>query len=234
VANTTESLDLYAKVEDLLENKEAITRLYHFYYDILSTYNFTTLLDIGCGNGAYLQHLQERFQEVETLGIDLSGVMVERAQAKGVNTKAVDLCELEGVFDVATAVFDMMNYLPKEALEGFFSCVRAHLNEGGYFIFDVNTLFGFETVAVGAYVVEEEKRFLAIDSDFEAGTYTADFTLFEAIGEYYTKVQERITQYYHPLKRLVKASGMKLVASHELSLYEMDEADKIVIVLQKV
>jgi len=234
MANTTESLDLYAKVEDLLENKEAITRLYHFYYDILSTYDFATLLDVGCGSGAYLLALQERFPFVKAKGVDLSGVMVERAKAKGVNAEAVDLCALDGRFDVMTAVFDMMNYLPKEALKGFFACVREHLSDGGYFIFDINTLFGFETVAVGAYVVEDESCFLAIDSDFEAGAYTADFTLFEANNGCYVKTQERITQYYHPLKRLVKASGMKLVASHELSLYEMDEPDKMVIVLQKV
>jgi len=233
MANTTDSLNLYAKVEDLLENKEAIELLYSFYYDILSQQTFHTLLDVGCGSGAYLQSLQKRFEGVKAKGVDLSSVMVERARAKGVDAQAIDLCELTETYDVLTAVFDMMNYLPKEALEGFFRCVKEHLNEGGVFIFDVNTLFGFEHVAVGAYVVEDERRFLAIDSDFESGVYRADFTLFEAENSCYKKQQESITQYYHPLKRLVKASGMKLVASYELSLYEMDEPDKLLIVLQK-
>jgi len=233
MANTTASLDLYAKVEDMLENTEAVESLYGYYYDILSQLSFSSLLDVGCGSGAYLLGLKEAFPVVQAKGIDLSGVMVERAKAKGVNAEAVDLCDLEGKYDVITAVFDMMNYLPPEALQGFFACIREHLNDGGCFIFDVNTLYGFENVAVGAYVVEDESRFLAIDSDFEAGQYHAVFTLFEKETECYQRTSQTIRQYYHPLKRLRKESAMKLVSSEDISLYGLEEADKMVVVLQK-
>ena len=233
MANSTESLDLYAKVEDLLENSEAINSLYGFYYDTLSQLSFDSLLDVGCGSGAYLVGLAERFPSVAVKGIDLSGVMVSRAKAKGVDAEAIDLCDLDGSFDVITAVFDMVNYLPKESLEGFFSCIRAHLNEGGYFLFDINTLYGFENVAVGAYVIEDETRFLAIDSDFGEGVYEAEFTLFEKQDSCYGKSQERIHQYYHTVEEIVTLSGMTLVSSDEIVLYGLGEADKQLVMLKK-
>ncbi len=232
MANTTESLDLYAKVEDLLENSEAIETLYGYYYDMLSQLPFDTLLDVGCGSGAYLTELQKQFPDVKAKGIDLSAVMVERAKAKGVDAEAIDLCQLQGQYDVITAVFDMMNYLPPQALAGFFDCIRARLNEGGLFIFDVNTLYGFENVAVGAFIVEDETRFLAIDSDFEAGEYRADFTLFEKRETCYEKSQETIRQYFHTMEALEDASGMKCVSSYDITLYG-DDTDKVMVVLQK-
>ena len=173
MANSKESLNLYAKVEDLLENSEAIEKLYGYYYDFLDTIEFKTLLDVGCGSGAFLVDIKNRYSPFIAKGIDLSSVMVQRARLKGVLAEAIDLCELQGRFDVLSAVFDMINYLPPQALKGFFECVEEHLNDDGYFIFDINTDFGFENVAVGAYIVEDEQRFLAIDSDYEDGVYEA-------------------------------------------------------------
>ena len=233
MANTTDSLDLYAKVEDLLENEEAIASLYDYYYQTLAQTDFETLLDVGCGSGAYLVALQEYFPQVKAKGIDLSPVMVAQAQAKGVDAEAVDLCDAAGKFDVITAVFDMMNYLPPKALSGFFTCIKAHLEAGGYFMFDVNTLYGFENVAVGAYIVEDETRFVAIDSDFEAGRYQADFTLFEKAEGCYNRTSQSIEQFYHSTEALLKASGMTLVADEPLSLYGFEEADKRFVILQK-
>ncbi|UFH60748.1 class I SAM-dependent methyltransferase [Sulfurovum mangrovi] len=85
------------------------------------------------------------------------------------DAECIDLCDLEGKYDVITAVFDMVNYLDAKALQRFLGCMADHLNEGGYFVFDINTLYGFENVAVGAFIVDDEARFLAIDSDFGRG-----------------------------------------------------------------
>jgi SAM-dependent methyltransferase len=232
--NTTDSLDLYAKVEDLLENEEAIGSLYDYYFTTLSQLDFDTLLDVGCGGGAFLAQLQQQFPHTQLKGIDLSPIMVARTKERGIDAEAIDLCLLEENYDVITAVFDMVNYLPPKQLIGFFDCIKARLNEGGYFLFDINTLYGFEQVAVGAYVVEDSKRFLAIDSDFESCAYHADFTLFEenAEGTYY-KSSQRINQFYHPIEAIAKASGMQVVVEQAISLYGLDQADKYFVILQK-
>ncbi len=233
MANSTASLDLYARVEDMLENEEAIASLYGYYYETLSQCTFDSLLDVGCGSGAYLLELQKHFPSVKAKGIDLSPVMAERARDKGIDAEAVDLCELDGKFDVITAVFDMVNYLPRQALEGFFGCIREHLNDGGCFLFDVNTRYGFENVAVGAYIVEDETRFLAIDSDFEEGRYEAKFDLFEREGECYRRSSQTVEQFYHTPETLVSVSKMQLLAKEPLSLYGFDEADKNFMLFQK-
>ncbi|MFT7880071.1 MAG: class I SAM-dependent methyltransferase [Sulfurimonas sp.] len=231
--NTSESLDLYAKVEDLLGIEEATPRLYAHYLLFLHSIQPKTLLDVGCGSGDFLLQMKNALELEEAKGIDLSPLMVERTQRKGMDAACIDLCDLEGKYDVITAVFDMVNYLDTESLQKFLGCVADHLNEGGYFVFDVNTLYGFENVAVGAFIVDDETRFLAIDSDFEKRTYQMELTLFEKEEERFVKSQEEITQHYHTIEALTSHSGLKLVSSEEVELYEMGEADKLFVVLQK-
>ncbi len=234
---TSDSLDLYAKVEDLLGVKEAAPRLYAHYLLFLNTIDFNSLLDVGCGSGDFLRQMQNALGIEEIMGIDLSPLMVSKTAEQDIPSQCIDLCDLNVKYDVMTAVFDMLNYLDKEALKDFLICVREHLNEGGYFLCDLNTLYGFENVAVGSYIVDDEERFLAVDSDFEAGEYSSEFTLFEKEGKglngSFRKSQEMIKQYYHEIDEVVTLSGLEFVSSDDVILYEMEEADKVFLILQK-
>jgi len=233
MANSSDSLDLYAKVEDLLGVKEAAPVLYAHYLLFLNSINFDLLLDVGCGSGDFLRQMQGALGIPHVKGIDLSPVMVTQTKAQGIDAECIDLCMLENSYDVITAVFDMLNYLDKAALKNFLKCVYEHLNEGGYFLCDINTLYGFEEVAVGSFIVDDERRFLTIDSEFDEGRYTSDFTLFEKEGECFRKYQETIRQYYHTLEEIVVLSSLELVQYDEVVLYEMEQADKIFMVLKK-
>jgi len=128
----------------------------------------------------------------------------------------------------------MLNYLSKDELSHFFSCVKTHLNKGGLFLCDINTLYGFENVAVGSYIVDDETRFLTVDSDFENGEYISEFTLFEKEGECFKKSQETIKQYYHTVDDIVELSGLELLVNDEVNLYELEDADKRFLVFQNV
>ena len=231
--NTASSLDLYAKVEDLLGVKEAAPSLYAHYLLFLNSIDFETLLDVGCGSGDFLVQMQQALDIPQVKGIDLSPLMVAKTKKLGLDAETVSLCDLEGKYDVITAVFDMLNYLTKEEFKTFLVCVREHLNEGGVFLCDINTLYGFENVAVGSFIVDDEERFLTVDSDFEENEYSAEFTLFEKENDRYIKSQETIKQYYHSVEELVKYSGLKLLADDDVSLYDFDEADKRFVVLGK-
>ena len=224
--NSSDSLDLYAKVEDLLGVKEAAPSLYAHYLLFLNSVDFETLLDVGCGSGDFLRQMQGALDIPKVKGIDLSPLMVAQTFEQGYEAECIDLCDLNGSYDVITAVFDMLNYLNKEALQRFLLCVKLHLNEGGIFLCDINTLYGFENVAVGSYIVDDEARFLTVDSDFEKGEYTSEFTLFEKEGERFKKSQETIRQYYHSVDDIVQFSGLELVANDEVKLYDFDEADR--------
>jgi len=234
VANTTaDSLDLYAKVEDLLGVKEVSPKLYAHYLLFLNPIDFTTLLDVGCGSGDFLVQMKQALDIPQVKGIDLSPLMVSKTRELGLDAESISLCDLEGKYDVITAVFDMLNYLTKEELKNFLSCVKEHLNDEGIFLCDINTLYGFENVAVGSFVVDDEERFLTVDSDFEEGQYISEFTLFEKESNHFKKSQEIIRQYHHTIEDIVKFSGLELLVSDEVTLYDFDEADKVFLVLRK-
>jgi predicted TPR repeat methyltransferase len=231
--NTSNSLDLYAKVEDLLGVKEVASKLYAHYLLFLNPIVFTSLLDVGCGSGDFLVQMKKALNILEVKGIDLSPLMAAKTKELDLDAECIDLCALEGKYDVITAVFDMLNYLDKTNLEHFLLCVKEHLNEGGFFLCDINTLYGFENVAVGSYIVDDEERFLTVDSDFEEDVYSAEFTLFEKEKDVYEKSQETIKQYYHSVEALVKYSGLECIESDDVNLYGLDDADKVFIVLRK-
>ncbi len=232
--NSSSSLDLYAKVEDLLGVKEAAPSLYAHYLFFLNSQDFDTLLDVGCGSGDFLRQMQGALDIPQVKGIDLSPLMVAQTVEQGYDAECIDLCALSGTFDVITAVFDMLNYLNKEQLEIFLSCVKAHLNEGGIFLCDINTLFGFENVAVGSFIVDDDERFLTVDSDFENGEYISEFTLFEKEGDCFKKSQDIIKQYYHTANDIVTLSTLELLENDDVNLYGLEEFDKRFVVLQKM
>lgn len=228
-----DSLDLYAKVEDLLGVKEAAPSLYAHYLLFLNSLEFDSLLDVGCGSGDFLRQMHGALDIPQLKGLDLSPIMVSQTRAQGYEAECMDLCDLKGSCDVITAVFDMLNYLDNAQLKRFLKCIAEHLNEGGVFLCDINTLYGFENVAVGSYIVDDEERFLTVDSVFEGGEYISEFTLFEKEGECFKKSQEIIKQYYHKVEDIVTLSGLKLLVNDEVNLYEFDEADKVFLVLKK-
>ncbi len=228
------ALDLYAKVEDLLGVNEVTPVLNAYYHETLEQMEFKTLLDVGCGSGGFLGELAQKQPEVKTLGIDLSPVMVEMTNAKGLNAQCIDLCKLEGKFEVITAIFDMVNYLDKKNLKRFLGCIEEHLAEGGHFIFDINTLFAFKVVAAGSFIKDGGERFVTIDSDYleDVGEYYMDFTLFEQKDDKFIKSQDSITQYYHKVNEIQKLTKMKLVSKKAISIYS-NEAEKFYLVFKK-
>jgi len=236
--NTSNSLDLYAKVEDLLGVKEAAPVLYAHYLLFLNSVEFDTLLDVGCGSGDFLRQMQGALDIPKVKGIDLSPLMVAQTLEQGYDAECIDICELNGTYDVITAVFDMLNYLNKEQLKRFLLCVKDHLHEGGLFLCDINTLYGFENVAVGSYIADDEERFLTVDSEFEDGEYSSEFTLFEKEGKglngCFRKSQEIITQYLHTWEEIENFSGLKLISQDDIYLYIEEVADKEFLVFQKV
>ncbi len=228
------ALDLYAKVEDLLGVHEVTPILNEYYFDTLDTLEFKTLLDVGCGSGGFLEELSIGYPHVKTKGIDLSPIMVEMTKAKGLNAECIDLCKLDGKYDVITAIFDMVNYLDKKSLKRFLGCVEERLEEGGHFIFDINTLYAFKVVAAGSYIKDAGERFVTIDSDYEEdrGEYFMDFTLFEKEGDAFVKSQDSITQTYHTVAEIEKLTNMKLVSKQPIAIYG-DEVEKFYLVFKK-
>jgi cyclopropane fatty-acyl-phospholipid synthase-like methyltransferase len=228
-----QSLDLYAKVEDLLGLEEASADLRSYYIDTLKEHSFESLLDIGCGKGEFLVDIQREFNPKRLLGVDLSPLMVKATQSKGVEAQNIDICRLEGQFDVITAVFDMLNYLDRSSLQRFLGCVERLLAPNGLFLADINTLEGFESVAVGSYIVDDNSRFLTIDSDFEEGIYSSEFTLFsKQNSNCFSKEQATINQYHYAIEEIASMSSLELIDTLDIYLYQ-EVQDKSLLMFRK-
>jgi len=228
----SKALDLYSKVEDLLGVNEVTPKLYENYFLTLQKLEFDSLLDVGCGRGEFLRQIKTLFPDSKVMGIDLSPLMVETTQSKGIDAQCIDICKLNQKFQIITAVFDMVNYLNPKEIKNFMKCIENTLEDNGHFICDINSLYAFEELAVGSFIKDDDSRFVTIDSDFENKIYYSDFTLFEKDGKCFKKSQATIKQYYYTPKELTKLTNLKLVEKFPFSIYG-EEVEKFYLVFKK-
>lgn len=229
-------LNLYSKVEPYLEFEEAIVKLHKEFLAFVFENDLDNILDIGCGQGYFLENLN--INGKKSFGIDLSSEQILACKQKGIeNCECIDLAKLDTKYNCASAIFDVINYIPKNDLENFFKNVYKVLNEDGYFIFDINSLFGFEEVAQGSINIDLEDKFIAIDAIYEEEKLTTDITLFtQNKNKSFSKQSDSITQYYYKeefLKSLLIKVGFKIQKIKELSLHEFGEADKQIFICRK-
>ncbi len=224
------NLDLYAKAEHLLGIEEATEALYDLYRSELDEYKIKTLLDVGCGRGGFMERMMS--DGVVCKGIDLSQVMVDECRAKGLDAQCIDIADESGKYDAVVAIFDVLNFLDHDELLKFLDAVAQRLNDGGVFIADINTLYGFSDVAEGTMSSENENEFLVVDAVFRDEKLYTKFTLFKKEeNSIYKKYQDTIVQYFHKIRSFEKLTSLKLVEKQTFSLY--DTKDKTLLIFKK-
>jgi len=228
------NLDLYAKAEHLLGIEESTEALYDLYRSELDEYKIKTLLDVGCGRGGFMQRMTS--DGVECKGVDLSSIMIQECKAKGLDAKCIDVADVEGKYDAVVAIFDVLNFMDKDALMKFLDAIASKLNDDGIFIADINTLYGFSDVAEGTMSAERDKEFLVVDAEFANDELHTQFTLFLKDSEAktdakYIKHQDTIVQYFHKIKFFQNLTSLKLIDKQTFSLY--DTEDKTLLIFKK-
>ena len=103
--------------------------------------NATSVLELGCGTGSMLSHLQHHY---EVSGLDTSSRMLSIARRKVPQARLfrqdMVYLHIDGRFDVICCVFDSINHVRRFSdWKRVFAGVRRHLSPGGCFIFDINT-----------------------------------------------------------------------------------------------
>ncbi|HXF27117.1 MAG TPA: class I SAM-dependent methyltransferase [Bryobacteraceae bacterium] len=128
--------------------------------------NATNVLELGCGTGSILRHLQHNY---EVSGLDISSRMLSIArhkvpQAELFRQDMVDF-HIEDRFDVICCVFDSINHVKRFSdWKRVFARVCQHLSPGGCFIFDINTQRKLERhIAEPPWVHRFGKNLLIID-----------------------------------------------------------------------
>jgi SAM-dependent methyltransferase len=105
--------------------------------------NAVTLLELACGTGGIISALADRYL---VSGLDISPGMLAVARKKlpaGTRLYEADMTcfELNAKFDAAICVYHSINHvLDFPGWERFFDRVHEHLNDGGVFVFDIDTL----------------------------------------------------------------------------------------------
>ena len=228
-------LELYAKVEQYLDFQEEVKELHSVFLGLIFDKGLDDIIDIGCGQGAFMMHLLAN--GVNAYGIDLSVEQIKVCQAYNLNADAISLDKVDEKFNCATAIFDVINYIPKNELEQFFKDASNVLNKDGYFIFDVNSLFGFEEVAQGSLTIDLDDKFIAIDANFEEEKLNTDITLFsQEKNGLYKKEQDRVNQYYHEVKNLkilLEKASFKIEDIINFNLHTDEQADKLIFICKK-
>jgi cyclopropane fatty-acyl-phospholipid synthase-like methyltransferase len=228
-------LNLYSKIEKDLDFQAEVEELYDAFLKICEELAVKKVIDIGCGQGNFLLSLEA--SGMEAFGTDLSSEQIKVCKEKELNVACIDIADVKETFDCATAIFDVLNYMDKQSLEKFVKDTYNLLSVGGYFIFDVNTLYGFEEVAQGSLNINLEGKFIAIDAFFEDKKLTTNIVLFSKQGdETYTKEEDFITQYYHEknaIKKLLTKSGFEIKQIINFHLHDDDKADKLIFICQK-
>ncbi|MBN2048427.1 MAG: class I SAM-dependent methyltransferase [Anaerolineaceae bacterium] len=149
------------------------------------------LLDLACGAGQFCLAMARTGWEVS--GLDQSremlsfGITAAQNEARSIDFREGDMRSLpwKNTFDLVTCWFDSLNYmLTAEDLRAAFQSVFSALKPGGYFVFDMNTLYGLlvSWQAFSTTIQTETPNLIEIhrnSCNHELGTATLHLTLFE-------------------------------------------------------
>ena len=229
-----QELNLYSKIEKFLDFADEIKALHQTFKEIIEELNPTSLIDIGCGQGDFLLSLDNK---IDTLGIDLSDEAIALAKAKQLNAQNIDLCKVDKKFQCATAIFDVINYIPQDKIGEFFKCCYDVLEKDGYFIFDINTLYGFEDVAQGSLNIDLDDKYISIDAYFEDNILETKIVFFEQKDTLYKKQSGIIRQYYHTKKFLqhqLEILGFEIESAIKFKLHSEDDYDKQIFITKRL
>ncbi len=170
------------------------------------------ILDLACGTGTMCNILSDRGYDM--IGVDSSYDMLNVAMEKKgdrnilyLNQDASDF-ELYGTVDAIVCLLDSLNYITdEEDLKNVFKWAHNYLNPGGLFIFDVNTLYKFDTVlSDNTYTFDTDDIYYVWENDFDKDSAMLDMylTFFVKDGDTYTRFDEQHTEKYHSDKTLDK------------------------------
>ncbi len=184
---------------------------------ILSSNNIHSgkILEIGAGTGNLTRKLA-KLGDFNILAFDNSLEMMSHATEKLKNFGNVDYIYQDMFdfnfnlyeFDAVVSLLDVINYITEiEDLEYIFNCVYKSLNNGGVFIFDLNSKYKLlEVLGNNTYVYEKDDIFYTwentIDEEFDDLVYfDLNFFYREEDGKY-SRVYEEQVERYHSIETI--------------------------------
>ncbi len=189
-------------------------------------------LDLACGTGSLTLELYRR--GVDVYGVDASAEMLSQAREKCMNAGANILflrqrmqdLDLYGTVNTVFCTLDSINHLQgADEVRRAFQKVSLFLEPGGYFVFDMNTLYKHEMVLGNhSFVYDTPQGYCVWQNRFIAGTGRVDISLdfFERDGKVYRRSREHFSEFAYPMeqvKALLREGGFsKIHMFQEMSM----------------
>ena len=182
-------------------------------------------LDLACGTGSLTLALAQR--GIDVYGVDGSPEMLSVAQQKAVNAgrSLLFLCQkmqsldLYGTVNTVVCALDSINHLTEEAqVQVAFDRVSLFLEPGGYFIFDLNTVYKHRNVLGNeTFVYDTEEVYCVWQNRYDPadGKELVEISLdfFERNGEAYFRSSEQFYERAYPtehIREMLEQAGLKL------------------------
>jgi len=182
-----------------------ISEIFPHWLEVLD-YKPRSLLDMACGAGEFA--IAQARAGLEVVGLDQSQALLTLAEAAAGDEGAavrwvhgdMSRFSLAERFDCVTCWFDSLNYLLKiEDLANCFKAAYAHLNPGGYFLFDMNTIYGIVVQwQKSPYFIQQETpdylEVCANSCDYENSVAEMRIIMFERQGKSWARHEEVHTE----------------------------------------
>ena len=208
------------------------------------------VLDLGCGTGIMTELLADAGYDM--IGIDMSEEMLGAAMEKREQSghDILYLCqdmrkfELYGTVRAIISICDSMNYiLEEEELLGILTlAARNYLDNGGLFIFDLNTEYKYREILGEQTIAEnrEEGSFIwenYYDENKRLNEYNLTLFIPEE-SDYYRRYEESHYQRAYTLdtvKTLVERSGLKLLHIYDAFTREpaREDSERVCVICRR-
>ncbi len=207
------------------------------------------VLDLGCGTGSMTELLSAAGYDM--IGVDNSEDMLQIAMEKREESghdilyllQDMREFELYGTVAAVVSICDCMNYiLEYEELVEVFSLVNNYLDPEGIFIFDLNTIYKYETLLGDSTIAEdrEESSFIwdnYYDEETMINEYDLSLFIREESGLYRKYTETHYQRAYSPdtVKEALAEAGMEFVAAYDAFSREpvREDSERIYIVARE-
>lgn len=218
----------FAEVYDMFMDNVPYEEWSCYLIELLKEYRIEegVVCELGCGTGKMTRLLADAGYDM--IGVDMSEDMLAIASMENPQ-QILYLCqdmrelELYGTVAAVVSVCDSMNYLLEEDdLLEVFQRVNEYLEPGGVFLFDLNTIYKYETLLGETTICENRPEGSFIwenyyDAEEQINEY--DLTLFIQEKEnLYRKFEETHYQRGYSLEKirtLLEEAGMEFVTAYD-------------------
>lgn len=218
----------FAEVYDMFMDNVPYEEWSRYLTELLKEYRIEegVVCELGCGTGKMTRLLADAGYDM--IGVDMSEDMLAIASMENPQ-QILYLCqdmrelELYGTVAAVVSVCDSMNYLlEEEDLLEVFQRVNEYLEPGGVFLFDLNTIYKYETLLGETTICENRPEGSFIwenyyDAEEQINEY--DLTLFIQEKEnLYRKFEETHYQRGYSMEKirtLLEEAGMEFVTAYD-------------------